>query len=535
MKPLPIIDWSMNAEEETLKDIRNQSLDEVRSEAELYSHEMLGGVDYTLDPPDEASNLGKGLLGVGVGAGALYAGGKMMPKNLPTHLGTHAMNFLEGFYKKGANKNKLYAQELSKAIGRLGLTAINPKEAIAYANTGISRLMENKIHLLDGELAQIDTNYVNGEYGLSGKKAREKARKAKNKIIKERHYKVLNDAANRELFDTQESKALTKYRKRKPHLQNWWDYDRTGKGFLKSARSQEVADFITSRHTVGHGELPMGIGKTGHKIAPGIFKKDPLLMGNPKLKYIKWFDNSVSGVLHGAQFNYKTYELLNDLKHNARTIDDAVMAIERAGYKVNPLKDGKRVLFSFSPSIKSNFDWGGYNAVAEWNIKNPTKVRFHATDLRDTPISSLFKGNHVLNYVESKKMNIIDMKEHIDKETNPNFKNTEKVIIDEAKNKKVNIPKMKQREKDVANGKIKPRGQIKTIKKDLGKIHETKIRSKKKLTAKNILKSTIKKKKLPKNVAKYLTRVGGAGFRAAGGIGLAASLIYAAKTLSEKD
>ena len=43
------------------------------------------------------------------------------------------------------------------------------------------------------------------------------------------------------------------------------------------------------------------------------------------------------------------------------------------------MKDGK-IMFSFSPSIKSNFDWGGYNAVAEWDYKRPTKVRFHATD-----------------------------------------------------------------------------------------------------------------------------------------------------------
>jgi hypothetical protein len=351
-------------------------------------------------------------------------------------------------------------------------------------------------------LKLVDKKYLDGEYGQKGQTAIDKAKQAKGKLIKERHYKVLNDAANREIFGGKISKVLTDYRKRKPHLKNYWDYDKVGKGFLKSARNPEIAEYLISRHNIGHAELP-GVGK--------LFKQRSLHLNNPNLTYIKWFDNSISGVLRGAQFNYKTYELLNTLKHTATNTSEAMRAIKNAGYIPNPTANGK-VLFSFSPSIKSNFDWGGYNAVAEWDPSKAGKVRFHATDLRDTPISSVFKGKHVLNYVKSKEINIVDMKEHVDDGSKVSYSKVRKKMAPRDKD----IKKLKTREDIVRSGKLKVGGQYKTIRENLHIIRDKKIRSKKRLTAKNVLKQAIKKGKLPKNVFKYVKGLGGVGLGAAG-------------------
>ena len=201
----------------------------------------------------------------------------------------------------------------------------------------------------------------------------------------------------------------------------------------------------------------------------------------------------------------------------------AMSALKSAGYNPHILKNGN-IVFSFNPSIKSNFDWGGYNATAEWNYKKPGRVRFHATDLRDTPISSMFKGKHVLNYVESKEVNIATMKNHVDTDSKPKLRPQ----TTKPKTRGTNVPKLLTREEIVKSGQLRSGGVYKTIMKDLDTLRGTKLSSKKKLTAKNVIKSAIKNKKLPKNVLKYLTR--------AGGVGLAAgSLIMLAKAISDRD
>ena len=491
--------------------------------------------------PDESgseydnSNSAEGLLGaaktmgsIGALGAAGYAAKSAIPKGINRDFANHSMNFLEGFYKPGitsSGKIKLYAAEAAKASGRLISTSLNPREAVSYANTGVSRLVEQKIDSITMELDAIDRKYIDGEYGEAlefdnkgnvkkGHSAIKKAKAAKNKVIKERHYKVLNDAANREIFGGKESKILTDYRKRKPHLRNFWDHDVTGvgknrkygTGFLKSAGGLDKANYIASRHNIGHGELP-GVGR--------FFTKQKLITSNPNLRYIKWLDNSISGVLRGAQFNFKTYEVLEAMKRNKMGQNQALSALrglsEVKGSGIGSptlFKDGK-IMFNFSPSIKSNFDWGGYNAVAEWDYNHPTKVRFHATDLRDTPISSLMKGNNVLNYVESKEVNIATMKDHVDMETKPNYVKSDKI---KAK-KIVNPDKIPTRQEFVKSGGLNSGGQYKTMRTGMDKISDSKKTS----------RSRLKIGHYNKNMIKYLSKIGR--------IGSAAALAYTAYQL----
>ncbi len=333
---------------------------------------------------------------------------------------------------------------------------------------------------------------------------------------------MLNDAANREIFDGKISGALTDYRTRKPNQKAYWDYDKIGKGFRASAGDDEIAEYIASRQSSGlpgmKSRLSMGeFDKTGKLIKP-----------NSNLRYIRWMDNSISGVLRGAQFNYKTYELLDTLSRNRMGQKQALSAIKGladvkgSGITKPYLTNSGKILFNFSPSIKSNFDWGGYNAVVEWDYKKPNKVRLHATDLRDTPLSSFFKGKNVLNYVDSKEIDIKRIKDrgHVDMDTKPNFKR-----VDPSK-PKVNTSqplkdpvKIQTRKELLKSGVLKEGGIYKTIKKDLGDVKSKFERSKKR----NTLESVIKKGVRSKGMGKYL-RYAGRAMSAAGLAGLALQL-----------
>ena len=140
----------------------------------------------------------------GLALGSAYMARKAIPEQTIRHFANQSMNFLEGFYKPGITelgKMSLYGQEATKATGRMIKMAANPYEAIAYAKTGVSPLIKEKIASMEGELKAIDDAFLRGKYGekiayKTDKKTRKKvidtsrgaigqAKKIKNKIIKE--------------------------------------------------------------------------------------------------------------------------------------------------------------------------------------------------------------------------------------------------------------------------------------------------------------------------------------------------------------
>ena len=79
---------------------------------------------------------------------------------------------------------------------------------------------------------------------------------------------------------------------------------------------------------------------------------------------------------------------------------------------------GNNVVFSISPAIKSQYDWGGYNAVGIWNKSRPDKIRFIATDVPDTPLPGTGGKVPGIKFVDSKEITISDSK--VAKEMNSN-------------------------------------------------------------------------------------------------------------------
>ena len=465
------------------------------------------------------------LLNIALLGGGAKLAQQALPRSYGREIANMSSNFLKGFYQKGIGelgKAKLYAEEFARANVRLAKTALNPVEAIAYKNTGISTYLEDTIDRMKGELRQVDRDYVEGKYGEKGETAIKRAKQEKGRIIKERHYKALNDSANRYIFDGKRSKPLEDYRTRAggSGLTKDYFYKSNYNEFLDKAATgnSEKARYILDRHDVGK-----------YKGVRGLALKQPLGNVNPNnVGFLRWTDNNISGVLRGAQFNFKTYQILDTLKKGRFSQGNALSALQTARYSPRLLSNGK-ILFNFSPSWKSNFDWGGYNVVAEWDYKKPGKVRFIGTDLRDTPASPMFKGRHVLNYVESKEIDIKSMEEEVDKRTKPRLVSSKKEPI----KRKPKLSDLERRQNLVKTGGLRMGSVYDNMINQLGKVSTTKKRSKNR--QRNILKQAKKLQlgKAYKSLSKAAMKYGkGAGTVIGAGM-LAASALANSETLKD--
>tara|TARA_Y100001973_G_scaffold46891_1_gene69863 strand:- start:497 stop:2017 length:1521 start_codon:yes stop_codon:yes gene_type:complete len=357
-----------------------------------------------------------GLLALAGAGRAMY---KALPKGgIPKLYADFSENFLEGFYDRGATKNdqlKLYAKQFKEATKRIGALSINPAEMYTYKKTGVSTLLKDQLKGLDNELIKVQEDYLAGKYGegidkKTGKVIQshlDKAKKAQSKIIKQVHYKILNDAANSEIFTAGKKPMLMKYVNREGRIsaKPWWEKT-NAKTFAKEMPNKDIAKYVIDRQ-------------------PELLKKGGL--GTKGFRYLRWNDNSISGVLRGAQFNSSTYYMLDTLRNEANAsrilgkpfdINSGLSMIADSRGGANPRNIGGKIVFEFSPKIKSNFDWGGYNAVGIWDPKKPDKITFTATDLRDTPASRLLpKGTkNVVNYVPPKEFSIAELKEEVEVE-----------------------------------------------------------------------------------------------------------------------
>ena len=423
--------------------------------------------------------IGTGLLGLG--GAALYQGtiGQLPQGGYRNLLANQASNFLEGFYKPGADKQALYRAELQKAIVRSGKTLANPMELATYKGTGVSSFLNDTILDMDGELAQIDEKYAKGDYGESGDTALKRAKTEKNRIVKERHYKILNDSANTEIFDGKKSRSIESYKNRtyKKGMTPWHEITNS-KDFVRNAGNKNIAEYVLNRHNIGASELPV-VGKA--------FKKKKLKIKTPNLKYLKWFDHSISGVMRGGMFNPQTYHLLEGLKNSKVNLEMASDIASKVKGVSGVKRMNNKLYFSFSPVWKSNFDWGGYNVVAEWDPSTRGKVRFIGTDLRDTPVSTLTRGKHVINYVESKQFNIADLKEEaIKKPRTGATRGESKNPVVRRTNQALKDAKTAGRLNDLATGKLDSGGVYPQIKHDINQIASERSRYKQGITVKNL-------------------------------------------------
>ena len=132
---------------------------------------------------------------------------------------------------------------------------------------------------------------------------------------------------------------------------------------------------------------------------------------------MKYKHVNFSDVARGAQFDPKFYRTMLKLKDkpdvfSARNAVNKGMNIPKSsiiGPKTIIGKAGK-VVFNLSPSIRANYDWGGFNAVGIWDPKDAKHIRIMATDGRDLFGAAPGNSTPTVNYVQSKKIEIKDLK-----------------------------------------------------------------------------------------------------------------------------
>jgi hypothetical protein len=348
---------------------------------------------------DESFGFGAMAAKGAIGTGLLGASTAMMRGQTPGGVrlasADYARNFLPGFYGKGgilhpkARQGLKYASEGVKTAYRLGKDAtFGFTSSEFYNKTGVSPVLLKNIN-------EIETtkNLINDQY-LKGQISKSQALTEIKKAEKIAFFKASSDKANRMIFLGKSSKELDNI---------------VGDAVKQTGKK----DFIHSM---------AGNRKDRNRIANYVFtRQDPLTKAGFKnldmvnannMKFIKYSNIKFADVLRGAQFDRNVYSSMLSLKSLGKTdeISSALNMLKGRGIKNAQVVSGNKVVFSVSPSIKPNYDWGGYNSVAIWDKRRPDKIRLIATDVPNTPVP--LTGGKVLGikYVDSKEISITDKK-----------------------------------------------------------------------------------------------------------------------------
>jgi hypothetical protein len=332
--------------------------------------------------------IGGGLLGA---TGIAHAMRQAGPGGMARMFADNASNYLEGFYDAGVGQFKklsLYGQEAFKTSGRLINQSINPLNNYVYQRTGVSDFLEKNIDDIGKEVLDIKNRYIGGEF-----KNTDSAQKAIKHIINKRHHKVTSDFSNSFMLGGKRSGAIGKYAKNFVNL-------------------SDVNSFVSD---VGGNR----------KIADYIMGQQPGMHLNKKgLTLMKYKNVPFADVLRGAQFDAKGYKAMLLLRDSPLSLHGTHSQLKKLIPNTHVIN--KKIVFSISPQWKSNYDWGGYNAVGIWDPKNKANIKFAATDSRDVAAGLRGGGKPTVNYVSSKEVAIKDatkiMKETIDPDKVPTSK-----------------------------------------------------------------------------------------------------------------
>ena len=340
-------------------------------------------VDFVLDPPE--SQWTKGLIGaVGTGGG-LYATRQALntvPGGGAKLLADNMHNFLEGFYDKGATKltrRSLAAKEVVRGAGRIAKQFANPLDSMVYKQTGIAPYIVEMFKDNQNRMNKLEQMYIDGHIDFNT------AKNGIRNLEKQIHFKLTSDYSNAHMYGEAPKSPLKNYASK---------YVSVGSksNFIKSAGGKDVAAYVISRQ-------------------PGVGYVDDfnnIIVDYDGLKLMKYKNVNFSDVVRGAQFDKDFYKGMRTLK-GKKSLESAHTAIKKVLPNSTAMITGDRVVFNISPSIRPNYDWGGFNAVGIWDPNSPTKIKIMATDKR-----SLFGlklgGANTINYVESKDIEIADLK-----------------------------------------------------------------------------------------------------------------------------
>lgn len=361
---------------------------------------MLTDEEILLEKGQDES-FGFGALGkVGTGAGLIGVSAAMMrgqtPGGIRRMTADYARNFLPSFYSTSGlgrlsptlNKGFLYGKELASTTLKIGRdAAYGVTNSEFYNKTGISPTLIQNIDEVDLTKEKVIQDLKD------------------NKITKDVAVREVKNSQKRMLFKASSDKAnqLIFFGKSSKELDNLVG---------DMVKETDTKDFIKS---VGHSKN----SSTNKRIGNYILQQQPPIRNrnlanvditNPNnLKFIKYKNVQYGDVLRGAQFDRNAYNAMLQLK-NSKGKGNLMNLASSLRNVNNATVIGNNIVFSISPAIKSQYDWGGYNAVGIWNKNSHDKIRFIATDVPDTPLPGTGGKVPGIKFVDSKEITISDSK-----------------------------------------------------------------------------------------------------------------------------
>ena len=298
-------------------------------------------------------------------------------------------NFLKGHYTKGTldkvtglpvRKVTNFGKEWSRATGRLGKSFFSPIHSVTQSQTGISRNAYNLYNNAQNQINMIIQDYIENDV-IKPQFAQQKIRNLEKQV----HHKLVNDYSNNWLFGTKRKGAITEY----------------GSQFVKRAYHKDFIRIMGGEGNAGYiaNQWP-GIGRDFKTFAPLRFLE---------YKNVPWADT-----IRGAQFDKKFYNIMQVLKENGKNPNMLFEMLQSEFPEIKPemtsyTKNGKthfKIRFNTPPSIRPNYDWGGYNAVGMWDSRKIDKIAIATSDMRDVPG---YRGKFpVINFSAPKEITIVD-------------------------------------------------------------------------------------------------------------------------------
>ncbi len=312
---------------------------------------------------------------------SLYSMRNQTPGGIRRTVADFASNRLEGFYKPGAWKAPRYGWELFKTGGRIGYSAYaNLANSGFYNETGVSPVVMRDLEGIKNARDLSREKYLSYKKGYTDLSFKNDVKFAEKKL----YFKLTSDKANQLIFGGKVSPIIDKIVGDNVKLTNVNRFIQAADG------STEIADYVLRGH-----ESIKGRGQT---------------VGDTKgLQFIKYKPGRFGDVLRATQFDRNFYQTILNLKNHG-TVGTVESIILNGGYKPKRLSNGKYI-FRLSPSIKPDWDWGGFNSVAIWDPNDKEKIRIIASDVPDVDI----KGRPVpgsggkypaIKYVDSKEISI---------------------------------------------------------------------------------------------------------------------------------
>lgn len=358
--------------------------------------------DNRLDP----ENTAKGLFGL---AGITY-GGQIASKvvNDP-HFKQRSLeqmdNFLDGFYKQGRLPSSLFKtkqgalaiSEGAKGMGRLIADAASYSRGVAHRKTGLGlssrNLFRDYLNMIDNERAVVQKQLAKfAPDSIEYRNTWRKGNRNVNIIIRKMNAKLTNDYANELLLDP---KGTRKFHLRNAYISGKWAKQ-------KRSRIPLVEKTSTAAAVKALGKEEVSALKDIWDIKPNAQGKT-VVDGWAKYRNVP----GLQDVMHGAKFHRPFYHTVLGLNIGEPSYDKFVQSAynnklitdrSKNFYLLNNTPGARRLAISFSPSMKPNYDWGGYNVMAIFD-ESTNKLKLVASDKRD--LFHLNLNKQVLNYTDT--------------------------------------------------------------------------------------------------------------------------------------